>query len=522
MPEMHEKGSSVQDLPGLGGKRWWFVVSRTWGRLGGPGTKRRVLRMLGWGILLAGVVVSRIWFMPSSAWDQDEAYFASAVVRFDPTANRPHPPWFPGWIVLGRLVTRATGWGPLRSLQAINVLSSVVTVWVLAGLWGLALDSRTAVLAAVLHAFLPGSWLFGSRAFTEPTAICLMSAAVWLWWSRLGTSPMGRLAGSLLAGLACLVRPHLVLVLMAVLAVSPWNSEGPRGRVALERLLPGAVLGAAAAWWLVGTAGGLHPLLEALRTHARYHFGSLPDADLAFGRSCLSRALLSPVAAAAWILLSGIGTISMARSGAEHRAFVRRVWIGLMLPASVLAFVLADPEHTRYALPLLAWTSGFVVAGMFRCGKHAGSAALGLVFLASVLVTAHGGRAYRRIPSPPVRAIARAAEAARATGGVVVFDRRLVAFVESMRGRAGVPFWGSHLLELHLRTPPPALRTVAVFLPGWDQRVAFAARSETFSEGSWLVHRLEGDRFLDVTVAVRAALVPDGRTAGRWGSAVSR
>ena len=52
-------------------------------------------------LLLLVVLASRIAALPASIWEQDEAYLAMAVQRFDPANGVPQPPWSPLWLVLG-------------------------------------------------------------------------------------------------------------------------------------------------------------------------------------------------------------------------------------------------------------------------------------------------------------------------------------------------------------------------------------------------------------------------------------
>ena len=57
-------------------------------------------------VLLSVVVCSRLLLFPASVWEQDEAYFAAAVVEVDVADSRPHAPFFPLWIGLGKILFR--------------------------------------------------------------------------------------------------------------------------------------------------------------------------------------------------------------------------------------------------------------------------------------------------------------------------------------------------------------------------------------------------------------------------------
>ena len=92
------------------------------------------------------VLVSRVAAFPASIWEQDEAYFAAAVVHFDPAAGAPHPPWFPLWIGLGSLV-HLTGIEGARSLQLVGLAASVWILFPLTSLWSTLLPRRLAPAA---------------------------------------------------------------------------------------------------------------------------------------------------------------------------------------------------------------------------------------------------------------------------------------------------------------------------------------------------------------------------------------
>ena len=64
---------------------------------------------------------------PASIWEQDEAYFGCGVLRFEPLANHPHPPWFPLWIGIGKLLNVLVG----EPTLALQIASLAASVWVL-------------------------------------------------------------------------------------------------------------------------------------------------------------------------------------------------------------------------------------------------------------------------------------------------------------------------------------------------------------------------------------------------------
>ncbi|MGB1276323.1 MAG: hypothetical protein ACPG77_11300, partial [Nannocystaceae bacterium] len=166
--------------------------------------------------LVFGVMATRVLFLPDGPWEQDEAIFASAVVDYDLVHHRPHPPGFPGWIGLGRLLAPLTG-DPLLALQLLSSAASVLLFVVLAAMLGSLVSGPLALAVALATSFLPGVWFHAPRAFSTTPAVASLALALWCWWPKKPQLP--RLAlGWVLLGLGLLIRPQLMPV-AAVLGI---------------------------------------------------------------------------------------------------------------------------------------------------------------------------------------------------------------------------------------------------------------------------------------------------------------
>lgn len=449
--------------------------------------------------LLAMLALSRLAAFPASIWDQDEAYFSTAVVHFDPLANHPHPPWFPLWILLGKLLAPLVR-DPALGLRMLSSLSSVWIVFPLTTLWSRLLRRDLAVVAATLYCMLPGVWLLSGRAFTEPaaTALLALTAAAWFAWEHASSS----VTGSLAAGACVLVRPHFVIAVLPLLVLALARRHDRRTAAALAA--PAAIVVAAGFAWVVAAAGGLEPLAAALRTHAAIHFGELSGFTPSFAGLGLSRALVAPAAAVVWLVLAAVGSTAGWR--AAHPATVAVLVVEVFLGALVLGA--SNPEHTRYWLPLLAFSSGLVVRGLTRLVRRWTSAAVTAAVVGSAIVVLPALPTYRSQPSPPVAATRFAFTRARVSGSVVVVDRTLVAFVD--RERALRPFPGTVILdsqvELGETVPPPSFATVYLWSERRPSLVAHAEATRRFSCTIPLLRRVEQARFLDLAVASGAQL----------------
>src|SRR5436305_8444137 len=98
---------------------------------------------------------SRFLAMARSLWDWDEALFCLGMRSYDVTSHHPHPPGFPVFIALGRIV-RVVVHSDFRALQVVNLAAGML---VFPAIFFLARELRipftTSVIAGALCAFFP-------------------------------------------------------------------------------------------------------------------------------------------------------------------------------------------------------------------------------------------------------------------------------------------------------------------------------------------------------------------------------
>lgn len=320
-------------------------------------------------LLVALLAVSRYAFLASGPWEWDETLFARGVLRFDLAAHFPHPPGFPLWILLGRLILPFVS-EPLKGLQLLSATASLLTLWPLAALGRRVAPPGVAAAAASAVLFAPGVWLHAGRGFSSTP-----SAFFALWATALAIRGLeGRRATwfSLLVTAAFLVRP-ILLVPFGLLWLAGALTVRPR-----TRLLPGVGLGvaagAAAVGWMIAMQGGwtrfITPFLVHGSTHARnlvVNQGSFPDwgivkglggVPLAVGLGVL--ALLGVVVwarrvgrltAAAWVLVLGTGIWQII--AIQNRTFPRYAvpfQLGLAPLVAAAAAAAAPPTIAATAL----------------------------------------------------------------------------------------------------------------------------------------------------------------------------
>jgi hypothetical protein len=297
-------------------------------------------------------------------------------------------------------------------------------------------------------------------------------------------------------GLAVLVRPHLLLSALAVVGalVARLRRTSARAWVPFAGVL---ALGGAG---LIVAAGGVAPLREALAAHAAYHFGALRTLPMDLARSGPVRGVGGLAAALAWAGLALVGGWKLWRLRRLRTGLV--VLTAAVVPVIVVVFALSDPGHARYAVPLLALTSGLVVAGAaVLVGRAAPlAAAAALAWWALTVVPALP--AYRSEVSPPLRAIPAALHDAGRRGAVVLADRTLVSFFDYLRagGAASVPvIYDAFVVAGKVAAPPPAF-SVGVFDRIHADVLARSQEAREYSCPIPLVRELGDRRFLDVMV----------------------
>jgi hypothetical protein len=127
------------------------------------------------GIVAIVCAATRFLALARSLWDWDEALFCLGMRSYDVTSHHPHPPGFPVYIALGRIV-RVVVHSDFRALQVVNIIAGML---VFPAMFFLARELRfpfvTAVIAAALCAFFRTS---GSSA-AAPSAI----SRRWYWSS---------------------------------------------------------------------------------------------------------------------------------------------------------------------------------------------------------------------------------------------------------------------------------------------------------------------------------------------------
>jgi hypothetical protein len=212
---------------------------------------------------------TRFLAMACSLWDWDEALFCLGMRSYNVTVHHPHPPGFPVYIALGRIV-RTVIHNDFRALQAVNLAAGMV---VFPAVFFLARELRfrfaTAAVAGALCAFFPNVWFFGGGAFSDIPSLALVVLAV-AFLFRGCRDANAYLIGAALLALAAGIRPQNFLIGLAPGALATWYRARVAWRDVVFAALVGAVTVGVAFGGAIAATGGPRAYFDAAKEHGQY------------------------------------------------------------------------------------------------------------------------------------------------------------------------------------------------------------------------------------------------------------
>ena len=356
------------------------------------GTERRQRGTL--LLLAAACGATRLLAIARSPWDWDELLFCHALRDYDVAQHHPHPPGFPLFIGLAKLVRLAVD-SDFRALQAIAVAASLLVfpaVYLFARSIGV--PFRTAAIAGVLCAHFPTVWVFGGTAFSDVPSMVLVtfSAALFLrdrYW-----------LGTLLLALAIGIRPQNLLIGLVPGAIA---TRRRRPREIVAALLLGIVV-VAAVYGAAMHATGVERFRDAFRTQSAYvlHNDSFLNPERPSLISLLERFFLKPYGPThISIVVSLFVAIALFARG-------RAVLLALATfgPFAIFAWLMLDRfQVTRYAIAYAPMLAVLAAIGIATVAKHYEALVAGALALFLILWTVPALTRVRTRLSPAVAAI---------------------------------------------------------------------------------------------------------------------
>ena len=237
---------------------WWRSLERPPELL----TQQQRLAVIAAALVAAA---SRLLALARTPWDWDELLFMRALDHFDVAAHSPHPPGFPLFILAGKAL-RAIGLSDFRALQSIDFIAAIAIVPAMFWLCReLRMTAWTAIAAALLLAFFPNVWVYGSGAFSDVPSMTLIVIAFALLMAGC-RSATAYLAGAAVFAISIGVRPQNLIVGLAPLILASFFRSGKQiaAAISIVTIVDGVSYGAAA--WLTGWDA----YREALAWHRNY------------------------------------------------------------------------------------------------------------------------------------------------------------------------------------------------------------------------------------------------------------
>ncbi|MBK5258883.1 MAG: glycosyltransferase family 39 protein [Thermoanaerobaculia bacterium] len=368
-------------------------------------------------IAAAVCALTRFASMARSLWDWDEALFSLGMREYDVASHHPHPPGFPVFIAVAKIV-RLVASSDFRALQSISLVAGMLAfpaVFLLAR--ELRMRFETSLVAAALFVFFPNVWFFGGTAFSDvPSIVLVIWAVVFLF--RGARSRRDYWIGTALLALAAGIRPqNLVIGLFpGILAMR----RRPL-RDSVVALLIGVTICGVAYGSAVIATGDLERYMTAVRAHGEYisrvdsfRSEARPPlwriADRFFIKNYQSTPL--SLVTSLFVMVSAVGSIR-----SKHRPIV---WNLLTFgPFALMAWLLLDRfSISRFSIgyaPMFALLAADGIARMAtfvwrRAPSPAELAIGGSLVAAFILWTFPAFTAVRNEIAPPVAAATAVAE----------------------------------------------------------------------------------------------------------------
>ena len=369
-----------------------------------PLTRRE--RSAAW-VLAVLTALTRWPALSQTLWDWDEALFALALRDYDVAAYHPHPPGFPLFIGLAKLI-------PTDAFHALQSIAFVASLFVFPAMFLLARALRAsapvAMGAGLLLAFFPNVWFYGGTALSDvPSMVLVVTACALLLRGQL-------ILGAIVLGIAAGFRPQNLLIGFAPFVVAFLQ----RRRAAIGAALITLAIVVATYAVAASLSGGWDVYREVLARHQAYirntdsflaprHPGLLRVADDFFFWPYRAPGIN--------VIVTALAAIAVIR---------KRHWFAIAIfgPFCLFAWLFLDfHSASRFSIAYMPMFAMLAAAGIPARGRN--------VVLAAIVALMIGWtwpalRVVHTTASPPVAAI----ETLRNFPGTIYVDERLGAHAE--------------------------------------------------------------------------------------------
>jgi hypothetical protein len=374
----------------------------------------------------------RLPFLPATLEDIDSVNFDLGVHDYDPVHHQPHPPGYPVYIFLARLI-HPWGGSHAEGLALLSAIFGALAIVPLYGLMRRLMPWREASLACVLTLFNPIVWFNSVRPMSDVTAFFFIASAQWAMLTAFNESSSATtrrrwwLAGAVLAAISIGCRVQAVWLVGPLLLYGTWRWQSLQmaGATALSFVC-------AVALWAEPTivlSGGAEPYFDAFTSMVR---SSAPAESLALAPSLRrTAAAVIDVLVSPWRMAFGIAVVGMAGVGVIVLARTDRRLLGLLsvlfVPYAAYHFALQSTPTLRYAIPIVPLTASLASAALVRFAPRRipfPALPVAVVTVSGVLVLP-ALASYHATPSPPFQALAAIEEIDARRGSVAVSGYRV-------------------------------------------------------------------------------------------------
>jgi len=387
-------------------------------------------------------------FLPASLEDLDSINFALGIRQFDVAAHQPHPPGYPLFVALAKIVHRFVP-SEAHALALLSIVAGSLSVFALVALFDriARLSRRTPVdhstiehgayvpfAAAVLVGTAPLYWFTAARPLSDMPGL---AAALGVQALILGASTRRQwIAAAFLAGFAAGLRSQVLWLTVPLFA---WRvvqvrragsfRPGEHDRIAVGEIVLAFVAGIAA--WaipLVALTGGPAGYWRAVFNQGAEDLSGVemlwttrtPRQLLVALNAALIAPWAGPWIAAMVFVLAVVGALRLSRS---NRPALTTLVVAFG-PYAVFDLLFQESVTTRYALPLIVPMAFLAISGLSVAGSWP---AIGAAIALAAFDAHVGGTSvasYASEPAPAFRLLAEMRAASTTTDEAILAMHR--------------------------------------------------------------------------------------------------
>lgn len=413
-------------------------------------------------LLGAAFLALHLPFLPLSLGDLDSINFALGVRDYDVSQHQPHPPGYPVFIALAKLLY-AAGLSEVHALALLGVIAGAAGVAACVVLFS-ALDrdrddSTFTWLAAALVAVSPLYWFTAARPLSDMTGL---GASLGVQALIVSNPSIGALTiGAFVAGLATGVRSQVVWLTLPLLIWAVVRAPVAQRRVRALRAF--GALTAGGLLWLVPLVIVTGGPAEYARVFYSQGAEDLTGVAMLATTPTIRQLALELMYAFVWPwgewTLAAAVLLAAALGGGLMLVRRRDAAVILALgfgPYLVFDLLFQEAITTRYALPLVVPVAYLAVKGASMLPRRAGIGAAATLLVAGAYISEGAVNGYASMEAPVFRmlgdmdAATHPEGAALRTTPVLAMHRR-----EFFDLRRSFQWVGDRLPEFALRLPAP-------------------------------------------------------------------